>query len=282
MLDGYGIGHVAPAPDGSRLAYTVEPEDPLYSGPILTITGPRGAESHEVYTSERFLTGLTWSPDGNAVAFIADDVLWRYDMPAGTLSRIADAPSLVPLASGQRAAWSPAGDWIAFQSGGYDTTWLVRPDRSERHAFAEGVDFAWSPDGSELAFTNRGISIARPDGSGLRHLAATPVGTAVGSLAWSPNGQAIAYSGGPGLDGAQLCVLSLRGGIRQLDACVAGNTRPAWADDSRWLAYIAQSSPDCEHDPDYHFAIADAMTGETRRLPGRPSPLPQDDPHWLP
>ncbi|MGH2598821.1 MAG: TolB family protein [Dehalococcoidia bacterium] len=97
----------------------------------------------------------------------------------------------------------------------------------------------------------------------------------------SPDGQTIAYSGDPGLDGAQLCALSLAGDIRQLDACVAGNTRSDWSSDSRWLAYIAQSSPDCEHDPDYRFAIVDAVTGEVRRHPGQPSPRPQDDPHWL-
>ena len=266
LVEAYRIDQLTPSPDESLIAYTIEPDDPLYSGPILVLGDPTG-EQREVFVSEGFVTGLTWSPASDELAFISDGALWAADPSTFEIRRITDAPSALPLASSQQAAWSPRGDWIAFDVGWTRTVWLVRPDGSERHAFVSATNFAWSPDGEYLAFSNRGVSIVRPDGTDLRHLAATPPGTALWWVGWAPDGGAIAYTGGDGVQNGALCVLSLSGGVAEIASCVAVES-VAWSPDGEWVGYSAAIGPGkCDERPRLKLVAADMSGGRTVDIP---------------
>jgi Tol biopolymer transport system component len=113
-------------------------------------------------------TALTWSPQGDALAFAARPTA---DAPltAVQVARLGDGAdgedmSAVPITTGPLdgdPAWSPTGEWIAFTRRTDSTTqevWLIRPDASDAHALAAVPDqlFAgpiWSPDGAAVAVT---------------------------------------------------------------------------------------------------------------------------------
>ena len=73
----------------------------------------------------------------------------------------------------QRAAWSPDGQMIAFESqrDGDKSIWLMDADGSNKRKVVEGREPSWSPDGKQIAFTssafdgNDEIYLAGVDGS---------------------------------------------------------------------------------------------------------------------
>jgi Tol biopolymer transport system component/DNA-binding winged helix-turn-helix (wHTH) protein len=130
--------------------------------------------------------GLTWSPDGQALAFVATTdsgrcALWlarMADRSKRELARCADlfTPTL---------DWSPDGRWIAFS------------------ASADGAG---------------GLFLVDPDGSGLRRLTtAPPAAMADHQPAWSPDGQRLAFVRQDPADGTRdLHEVTLDGRVRRL------------------------------------------------------------------
>ena len=100
-----------------------------------------------------------------------------------------------------------------------------------------------SPDGKRIAFvSNRprpDIFVMNADGSGLRRLTRStlPGGSSVadidaGRLAWSPDGQRIAFNATTAAQGREVDVVTLRGGVTR----VARNARnPDWSPNGRLL-----------------------------------------------
>ncbi len=140
------------------------------------------------------------------LAFVADDRLIILDGESVTLRTVTGSgQALYPT-------WSSDGQWLAYlRAASADarmtTLWLVRSDGSQAHAVsglpapvARGYltpSLAWSSTAETLAVVLSGTPGA--DGLWLVHTdgsiqQAAAQGQSVGSFAWSPDGQALAYT----------------------------------------------------------------------------------------
>ncbi|WP_428504981.1 winged helix-turn-helix domain-containing protein [Roseateles sp.] len=159
------------SPDGQQLAFAWwqgQGVGQLYLRPAADLNAtPQliSAEGEEV-------NGLAWSPDGQALAYVATREggqckLWLYHLKAGRHQELAPClPMFTPTID-----WSPDGKWIAFS------------------ATADGV---------------AGLFLIAPDGSGLRRLSASPpAAMADHQPAWSPDSQALAFARQDPADGSR-------------------------------------------------------------------------------
>lgn len=158
-----------------------------------------------------------WSPDGNALVWGGEDGLHRWDANRGEVTRLSD----IPVAG--LPAWSPDGAAIAFLDPRARLLQRLDLERGVPTPLAllyEGHDGAirppmavrggpvWSPDGSQLAFIcwdGQGDELCLVDVAGDTRQQLTDLGGAnadssgaarssVTSVAWSPDGRALAVA----------------------------------------------------------------------------------------
>lgn len=193
-------------------------------------------------------------PDVNAaafkgqgdLAFVRQDLLYTLDGKTGEVRQLTGSGRAL------HPAWSHDGRWLAFirvtgQDAGNGQLWLARWDGSQVRqvqglpGLAGRERFCWSPAANVLA-------VAMPDGVWLvpaegepRRLAGSE-GTV--SLAWSPDGKALAFnvtlpSGEPQARSDALYTVDVDGGrpVRHLTAPQAGIQVAAWWPDGKGLLY---------------------------------------------
>jgi Tol biopolymer transport system component len=222
--DGSGVRRLTPStsaidsfewsPDGRRIAY-------LDSRGALWVVRPDGAGRKllAARSPRRMPWELGWSPDGQAIAVLAEDPAAGRPTPAFRHLRITVIPSdggkprrlrTSDAGIGRSAgdvgwfAWSARGDEIAYGLNG--RVWAIRGDGSDRHPlhlYNVGGG-TWSPDGRHLGFGGcrraprgrcvgryAGIYVADADGRNL-HLVTGHAYNEYG-FAWSPDGRNILY-----------------------------------------------------------------------------------------
>ena len=176
-LDGRPAVSPAVSPNGQWIAQTPDG--------ILLLVAIDGLEQREIrWGHPQGVTGMAaWSPDGNRLAFtiripgmrnipgVPNDI-YVVDINGENLQQLTahPAPDLHP-------AWSPNGQWIAFQSerDGDRTIYRMEVDGANPTRLANGRRPEWSPDGQQIAFVSRqedieGIFIIDKDGENIRLL----------------------------------------------------------------------------------------------------------------
>jgi Tol biopolymer transport system component len=147
LVRGNGVGDVAWAPDGTRIAYVQYDYD--QESWTLNVINHDGSGRTRVPTTSD-VARLSWSPDGSQLVYQAgyDELyLTRLDGSAPTV-----------LGTGRNPAWSPDGTSITYFDAcdvrqttldGQNVRLVDLKSVSARCDY--GGDLEWSPDGTELA-----------------------------------------------------------------------------------------------------------------------------------
>ncbi|MGH2837548.1 MAG: TolB family protein [Thermoleophilaceae bacterium] len=160
-------------------------------------TGARQV-SRDAETVARGDTYPAWSPNADEIAYVRDPDLYVMNLNGrgvrnltSTFTRTAIDPE-----------WSPNGALIAFSDGG--DVHVVPADGSAPPRLVTTAPGnqrypSWSPDGSKIAYADIGeVGTINPDGTGDTTILSGR--REVWDLAWSPNGQRIAFIEDPGTD----------------------------------------------------------------------------------
>jgi Tol biopolymer transport system component len=192
------------------------------------ILSPTGRPIRQVYDSESDV-GATWSPDGDEIAFTHgflpgpggdyESTLYIMSVEAKTPRRVI-GHSCDPGAP----AWSP--DRSSLAVGCHDGLYVIDVATGARRRIVEeafGFDPptpSWSRDGRQLGYLDgdAGLYTVPADGSSQpRRLVAVESSSWADSVAWSPDGQSIAFSGSMGRHRDGIFVARTDGrGIRQV------------------------------------------------------------------
>ncbi len=188
------------SPDGSLIAYTDRGS--------LWLVRPDGTGRVRLISRSKLNSLMaTWSPDGKAIAVLAQDPAAK--PPCCSRPRLFEI-YIVPTAGGaphrllagdvRDPSWSPLGDEIAYATPGGEVR-IVRSDGSGGRRVASWVAGrtgfgypTWSPDGQQLALAEGrydSIYVMNADGSRLRRL--TKHAYNEYAFAWSPDGRTILY-----------------------------------------------------------------------------------------
>jgi len=151
------------------------------------------------------------------------------------------------------AAWSPAGDRIAFgvgvnqpRPGQYGSAWIstIRPDGTGLRRLTRGDGNqhfpSWSPDGRQLVVrsalpTSKGLTIVDAE-SGRTTLVTPDTGTD-NLPAWSPDGQWILFTSRRDGDWEIYAIHPDGAGLRRLTTSAGNDAHAAWSADGRWIAF---------------------------------------------
>jgi Tol biopolymer transport system component len=192
--DGAPKDLLAFSPDGSTLAYTV---DPL--GQVWTIAAS-GADRRLLCTRCVAISGgdqLAWSPRGHRLAARAPAGIVLIDPVTRRVAQIRISPGVVGL------SWSPDGRSLALTVSGEGLA--ILDVGTGKHRIVDGArvagPVAWSPDGRTIAFTtisygpyqlHSGV-VAYDAGTGRSRVLLAPRSTlGVYGLSWSPDSRAVA------------------------------------------------------------------------------------------
>jgi TolB protein len=231
-------------------------------GGDIYLAGPDGGNPTKLYAGPHWDGHATFSPDGTKIAFEST----LDDMSKALMVMRSDGTGRTTLMSGLAAvdeviAWSPDSRRIAIgarpvdEPGGAlfplgDSRILVADVEQGRASFLSGVfgqDPRWSPDGTMLAFgriaaqwgvnpleSPGGVSLVRPDGSGLRRLSSV----AAGVPAWSPDGKTIAFLGVGVGGGPDLYLIGADGtDERNVTNDPESESYPVWSPDGSKMAF---------------------------------------------
>jgi hypothetical protein len=185
------------------------------------------------------------SPSGRLVAFARGSSL-VVGRANGNALRVIAVNATSPT-------WTPDSRRLAYSRTPRDGIWAVRPDGSGLARLTSGNDYdpAWSPDGKRLLFL-RGTS----GDLVVRHLGRElTLVHGVRTAVWSPNGRWIAYQPEP-TGGSFFGVDLIRPDGSKPMPIDQSAYDPAWAPDSRRLAYVTGGG----------IFVRDVVTGRTRTL----------------
>jgi TolB protein len=167
------------------------------------------------------------------IAFDNFDDVWTIDADGTRLTRLTHRPG-----PDFDPSWSPNGRQIAYRSErrGEPEIWVMNAEGKEQRRLTEGLSPAWSPDGSLIAFSGRaGLSVIRPDGTGLRVLPHTEGGE---YPSWSPDGSRIVFNSN--LTGEHVMYIAQADGSKVVDLSRVGEGwQVDWSPDGRSILFTS-------------------------------------------
>lgn len=199
------------APVGSRLAWTQNHEG---KRSIWVAEGPNFVGKSITDSKEddgQALGNLTFSPDGNLIAYVH----------GGGANRQGEIPN-------------PTSD----PDGAKQQIYLIAFSGGEPRLVSEGSNPTFSPDGKRLAFTKRGQvwSVGVGDDSKPEQL--FTIRGSAGSLSWSPDGKQLAFVSNRG-DHSFIGIYNvIAKEIQYLHPSVDRDNNPVWSPDSKKIAFL--------------------------------------------
>lgn len=165
-------------------------------------------------------------PGGNGLIAFSTGDLWAVGADGGRPRALTRNP-----VAERSPAWSPDGDRIAFERGGW--VYLLEVQSRDLSRLARGFEPSWSPDGGRLVFRGAGgLYLMRADGAGRRLVRRG----AARRPRWAPDGSRVAF-----LEGGRVLVMRPDGaGGRALPegSCPGAPSSFAWSPDSERLAVV--------------------------------------------
>ena len=194
------------------------------------------------------LGDVTWTPDGESVIYVRGG---DFEFPG----KPSPNPGLLP-------------------GGVTQEIWLVGLRGGEPRRLAEGRSPAVSPDGTRVVFLSKGEVFALS----LREKGAKPVQMfhargEIGSLLWSPDGRALAFTSGRGDHGFVGVYAVGADSLTYMEPSTDTDEEPVWSPDSRRIAFIriAHDAPGGGFKPHrtatpWGIWVGDAATGGAREI----------------
>ena len=182
--------------------------------------------------------------------------MWTHKASFGVVFIIllaAGCPSLVEKAPLEPCSLSPFTEnssefpgQTQLQVGYYsyleETFFTANVDGENKTAWANGVYPMWSPDRKKIAYREKdSLCFANSDGSQIQKVAQ---GENLRDLAWSPDGNFMAFTAWSESEQDEIYMVSLTGEITQLTfSPKADDGDPAWSPDSKEIAFVTYSDP---------------------------------------
>jgi Tol biopolymer transport system component len=247
-------------------------------------------------------SALTWSPDGQWIAFISDlDTqhsvfeIFKVRLDGSEVTRLT-YNSLYEL----DLAWSPDGESILFTATDEDFVdrqldlYLIGADgsglRRMTNTGANESSPTWSPDGNKIAFINADqpgettdesrsyLMIMDPNGDNLQLV--SKIGATSG-LDWSPDGKRIAFVSESNC--GDIYVVNIDGNdALRLTSSPGRERSPTWSADGRYIAFVF-SPKSCQDISEgvhgWSLQILDIVSGEVMPFFVDAEPT---NPHWSP